>query len=174
MARAKKAREPKPQEQKKHPDEWQRDLNPDRMAGQNIGAQNSQDLDLRSAAAIKELTECLSHFSSDELAQISIVPKGGRLQQGGVYLDLLDPASGPITATGDIVAQEHHLYVAKDKTPYPLWNRLVEVACPVSAAQARGTEEPGVYQDLIDQTLADSFPASDPPFWTTGREPKEK
>ena len=25
-------------------------------------------------------------------------------------------------------------------------------------------------EELIDQTLADSFPASDPPFWTLGRE----
>jgi hypothetical protein len=27
-----------------------------------------------------------------------------------------------------------------------------------------------VSEELIDQTLADSFPASDPPAWTLGRE----
>jgi hypothetical protein len=28
---------PKPQEEKKHPDEWQKGLNPNRLEGQNIG-----------------------------------------------------------------------------------------------------------------------------------------
>lgn len=27
-------------------------------------------------------------------------------------------------------------------------------------------------ESMIDQTLEDSFPASDPPAWTLGREPK--
>lgn len=27
-------------------------------------------------------------------------------------------------------------------------------------------------EEMIDQTLADSFPASDPPAWTLGREPR--
>lgn len=29
-------------------------------------------------------------------------------------------------------------------------------------------------EELIDQTLADSFPASDPPSWTMGRDPYPK
>jgi hypothetical protein len=29
-------------------------------------------------------------------------------------------------------------------------------------------------EELIDKTLEDSFPASDPPSWTTGREHKDK
>lgn len=177
MAKSKKIRKPKPQEQKKHAGHWEQDLNPQRMAGQNIGSQSSQELDLRSAAKIKELTECLSHFTEDELAQIRVVPKGGRLQQGGVYLDLHNAASGPITATGDMIAEEHQLYVAKDKTPYPYWNRLVNVACPGRTAGEREQEGPAesdMPQELIDKTLADSFPASDPPSWTTGRERKDK
>ena len=30
------------------------------------------------------------------------------------------------------------------------------------------TCEEGFLEDLIDLTVEDSFPASDPPFWTTG------
>ena len=29
-------------------------------------------------------------------------------------------------------------------------------------------------ESMIDQTLEDSFPASDPPSWTLGREPKSE
>jgi hypothetical protein len=29
-------------------------------------------------------------------------------------------------------------------------------------------------ESMIDQTLEDSFPASDPPSWTLGREPKRE
>lgn len=162
MGKSKRSSKAKPQEQKKHPDPWEQDLNPHRMGGQNIGQQKSPDLDLRSAAGIKELTECLGHFRDDELAQIPVVPGGGRLQQGTVYLDLRNPAPEPIVATGNMTAREHNLYVPKAETPYNYWNRLVAAVCPTRATEM--TEE------MIDETLADSFPASDPPSWTTGRE----
>lgn len=162
MAKSKRSQKTKPQEHEKHPGEREQDLNPQRMEGLNIGRQNSQDLDLRSAAGINELTECLGHFRDDELAQIAIVPTGRRLQQDAVYLDLRNPAPEPIVATGDITASEHNLYVAKAETPYNYWKRLVGAVCPDHATEM--TEE------MIDTTLADSFPASDPPSWTTGRE----
>jgi hypothetical protein len=37
-----------------------------------------------------------------------------------------------------------------------------------SPAQRSGKNS--LAEELIDKTLADSFPASDPPSWTTGRE----
>jgi len=176
MARAKASTKPKPQEQKKHPDEWEKDLNSHRLEGQNTGRESRQDLNLRSAADIKEITECLNNFTDDELARIRIVPPGRRLQQGASYLDLRNPTSEPITATGDMMADEHHLYVAKAETPYMYWNRLVGEVCPgsASAAPASTTEarQNAISEEMIDKTLEDSFPASDPPSWTTGREHK--
>jgi hypothetical protein len=171
----------KAQEQKKHPEQWGKDLNPNRLEGQNTGRENRQDLNLRSTADIKEITECLNNFTDDELAQIRIVPPGRRLQQGAVYLDLRNPTSEPITAIGDMMADEHHLYehhlyVAKAETPYMYWNRLVGAVClgPASTAAASTTEvrQNAISEEVIDKTLEDSFPASDPPSWTTGREPK--
>ena len=162
MAKSKRSKKTKPQEQKKHPGNWEQDLNPHRLGGQNTGRQNSQNLDLRSAAGIKELTECLGHFRDDELAQIAVVSTGSRLQRGAVYLDLRNPAPEPVVATADMTADEHNLYVAKAETPYNYWNRLVGALC-----SPHGTE---LTEEMIDTTLADSFPASDPPSWTTGRE----
>jgi hypothetical protein len=149
---AKSKRSTKPQRQRKHPPGWEKDLNPDRLAGQNVGEQAP----LRSAADVKELTECLEGFTNDELAQIPIVASGQRLEQGAVYIDLRNRTSGPMKATGDMTATESHLYVAKADTPYEYWNRLVDA---VSGAEK-----------TVYKTLEDSFPTSDPPAWTTGRE----
>jgi hypothetical protein len=149
---AKSNRSVKPQQQRKQPSGRDKELNPDRLAGQNIGEQSS----LRSAADIKEITQCLETFTNDELAQIPIVASGQRLQQGAVYIDLRNRTSGPIKATGDMSATPSNLYVAKADTPYEYWNRLIDA---VSGAE-----------ETVDKTLEDSFPTSDPPAWTTGRE----
>jgi hypothetical protein len=149
---AKSKRSTKPQRQSKHPPGWEKDLNPDRLAGQNLGEQAR----LRSAADIKELTKGLEDFTNDELAQIPIVASGQRLEQGAVYIDLRNRTSGPMKATGDMTATESNLYVAKAETPYEYWNRLID---GISAAE-----------ETVDKTLEDSFPTSDPPAWTGGRE----
>jgi len=112
------------------------------------------------------------------LAQIPIIPEGGRLQQGAVYLDLRNAASGPFAATGDMIAHKHNIYVAKNKTPYQYWNRLVGVFCPRPAGGASTGQNAGagseLSEELVDKTLQDSFPASDPPSWTTGRDPEKQ
>jgi hypothetical protein len=188
---------PKPQEQQKHPEEWSDDLNPDRMEGQNIGP-SSKPSNLRAytAADIAVLADRLDNFSRDELSQIPIVPTGTKLKQGAVYLDIRIPAPVPFTATAGVKATDLNYYVPKAEIPYELWDRLVEALCPASIGEAtkeagenkpftpaRAAQEAAVEEGRvgslsfeqnadpeIDDALADSFPASDPPSWTTGRE----
>jgi hypothetical protein len=187
----------KPQEQEKHPPEWRTDLNPERMEGQNIGASSKHNDSLTPTAAdIGVLAGRLTGFTRDELSQIPIVPAGTKLKQGAVYLDMRIPSPVPFTATADITATEMNYYAPKAQIPYELWNRLVAALGPATMGEgskeeqenkpftpARAAQESAVEETRggsanrerdaepeIDDALADSFPASDPPSWTTGRE----
>jgi hypothetical protein len=113
----------KPQNEAKHPDEYQRDLNPSHMAGQNIGGDLDRELGMRTAHDIKDLSRGLN-LSDDELRRVHVLPDGERLQQGGTYLDLRDRARGEFTASGDMAAGEGNAYVAKDQVSYDTWNKL--------------------------------------------------
>ena len=69
-------------------------------------------------------------MTDDELKNIPIVPLGSRLEQGAKYLDLSHLEQDEFTATGGMVADEGHYYVAKKATGYVLWNRLNQVSNP--------------------------------------------
>ena len=170
------------------------------MEGQNIGPSKRNDSGVRTAADITVLAERLDEFTRDELSQIPIVPSGTKLKQGAVYLDMRIPASVPFAATADIKATEMNYYAPKAEIPYQLWNRLVAALGPAKLGEAskrdeenkpftpaRVAQESAVEETRggsanreissdseIDDALADSFPASDPPSWTTGRETKKE
>lgn len=112
-------------------DEWQQDLNPNPMAGQNYGIDRSDAVnnDL-TAADIKELHSYLEGYTTDELKQIVILPEGCRLEQGAKYIDLKDPERKEFTAMGAMEATVSNWYVPKSEIGYPLWNRLTGVQNP--------------------------------------------
>src|SRR3954468_18717242 len=94
----------KPQEADldKHPQEYMRDLNPNAMAGQNIGTPSTTPL--RSAYDIKDAHRRLRDLLDDDLKQIVVQPVGARLKQGATYIDLHDLERSEFTATGDMNA----------------------------------------------------------------------
>lgn len=115
------------------PDEWQKDLNPKAMAGNNHGLEGDHPEKTgatRNAHEIKDLHRMLSDFSDDELKQISVLPPGTRLEQGATYLDLSEADPKPFTAMGAMEADENNSYVAKTAVDYELWNRLTGVTNP--------------------------------------------
>lgn len=103
----------------------------------------------RPAAADKRAEARLGNrLSPDELARLTILEPATRLEQGGTYLDLNDPARGPFKAMGGQEAGRGNRYVAKRDTDYELWNRLagdreVDVQRPPTADdQAAEPERP--------------------------------
>ena len=112
-----------PQEARKHPDEYQRDLSPDRMAGQNIGA----SVATVPAADVKDVVSLLADdFTMDELREIPVLIVGTRLEQGAKYVDLTDDERREITAMGGMTAAPEQWLVPKQETPPAYWNRIVE------------------------------------------------
>jgi hypothetical protein len=77
-----------------------------------------------SAADDKVLHEQLPDLTNDVLARLPIVERGVRLEQGGTYLDLNDPARRPFRALGGQEAGPHNRLVAKRDVDYELWNQL--------------------------------------------------
>jgi len=120
-----------------HPESWRSDLNPDAMAGQNVGVAGPHpETDARTAYDLKDLHRRLRDFSDDTLKSILVLPPGSRLEQGATYVDLHDPDCREFTAMGSMEAGRDNWYVPKDQVDYQLWNRLIGVTNPERLGQA--------------------------------------
>jgi hypothetical protein len=128
MAHTKGQPAPKPQATTpgRHPDEYQQDLNPNAMAGQNIGLPGSHvEKRARTMHDIKDLHARFRDWPDEDLQQVPVLPAGSRLEQGATYIDLNEPEPREFTATGDMQAATHQHVVAKSSVPYEVWNRLL-------------------------------------------------
>jgi hypothetical protein len=119
-------RTPLQQARQKHPDEWQRDLNPDHLAGQNIGRSAEAAISTdRTAWHLRKGGRDLRGMDDEDLKQVPVLAAGERLQQGATYIDLQDERPEEFTARADMAALPGNAYVPKDRVPYEIWNRLI-------------------------------------------------
>ena len=117
---------PKQQARQKHPDEWQQDLNPNHLAGQNIGPESDARPEAEyTAFHLRKAGLPIPGIDDEDLKQVPLVPEGTRLQQGATYTDLNVDPPHEFTARGDMSAEPGTAYVAKDRVPYQIWNRLI-------------------------------------------------
>jgi hypothetical protein len=115
-----------PQQEQKHPDRWQRDLNPNHLAGQNIGpGSETRDVTELTAFHLRKAGMDLRGIDDEELKQVPVVPEGERLQQGATYVNLACTPPREITARADMTVRSGDAYVLKDRVPYETWNRLI-------------------------------------------------
>lgn len=121
-------------------DEFDRDLNPDPMAGQNIDAAGvHREQQGRTAKDVKPLHRSrLNDWSDADLDQIPIVPAGARLEQGATYLDMANLQGEEFTASANMVAEPGRLLVLKSSVPYQIWNRLRGIEDPQRTGAAAG------------------------------------
>lgn len=115
----------KPQSMQTPLTEWDQDLHPNSMSGQNIGsASGFEEKGLRTAYDVKPVHRMLSGITDDDLKQIPILAEGMPLQQGATYLDLQSDQPEEFTATGEMTAEQGHFYIPKSEVPYPVWNLI--------------------------------------------------
>jgi hypothetical protein len=125
-----------------HPDIWREDLNPNLMAGQNVGeAGPHPEQRARTAYDLKDVHRMLEGITDVGLKQIPVLWPGARLEQGAVYIDLRDPHRTEFKATGDLVVGPDNWYVPKDAVDYELWNRLIGVTNPERLYEAPRVED---------------------------------
>jgi hypothetical protein len=120
-------------------DQYDRDLDPDGMAGRNVAGEGPDPVrssdGVRTAYDVKEVHRRLHDLTDDELKTIPIVAEGTRLQQGATYVDLLGDRR-EMTATGEMSATKGTAFAPKDSVDYQLWNRLIGVTNPERLGQA--------------------------------------
>ncbi len=97
----------------------------EQLAPETPGVQGGHADESSPAVDDRQLQARLPDLTADELGRLSVLEPGTRLEQGGTYVDLADPARMPFKALAGHDTGPHHRYVAKRDTDYELWNRLV-------------------------------------------------
>jgi hypothetical protein len=124
-------RVPKQQAKQQHPPEWEQDLNPNRLSGQNIGQQSDAAVEAEwTAFHLRKRGMDLGAVNDEELKQVPVLSTGERLQQGATYVDLAHQPREEFTARGDMTAGRDNAYVPKDRVPFDVWNRLTGESKP--------------------------------------------
>jgi hypothetical protein len=117
---------PRQQARQKHPPEWQQDLNPNHLSGQNIGQASDAQVDAEwTAFHLRKRGLDLGAVNDEDLKRVPVLSEGERLQQGATYVDLRHQPVEEFTARGDMAAGSDNAYVPKDRVPYEVWNRLI-------------------------------------------------
>ena len=123
-------RQPKQQARRKHPDEWQQDLNPAHMAGQNIGGDEAGGDSGMTAFHLRKRGNLpgdlgRGRVSDSDLKRVPVLAEGTRLQQGATYVNLAESAPREFTSTAEMSAAPGDAIAPKDRVPYEVWNRLI-------------------------------------------------
>jgi hypothetical protein len=117
---------PKQQAKRTHPPEWEQDLNPSHLSGQNIGPPSDARVEAEwTAFHLRKRGLDLNGVNDEELKRVPVLSEGERLQQGATYVDLKQQPMEEFTARGDMTAGTENAYVPKDRVPYEVWNRLI-------------------------------------------------
>ena len=121
--------------------DFDHDLHPNFLAGQNTGLEGSPGvLEGPTAYDRKEIHALLPGFKNAELRAIPLLPAGTRLEQGPTYLDLRDRARGPFHGQAGMETGSDNAYVPKKLVDYVTWNRLIGVTSPDRLDEAEGTD----------------------------------
>jgi hypothetical protein len=133
MAQSRSRKVPQARTLDAHPPEWRRDLNPNAMAGQNVGVDEPQPARDPGNAAYdrKDISALLGdRFDADELQRIRVLPPGTPLQQNASYIDLKNLDAGELRGRAGLIAQPDQWLVEKRETPRGIWNRLRGIEDP--------------------------------------------
>jgi hypothetical protein len=109
-------------------DDFDVDLNPETMQGQNLSpAGVHPQKRARTARDVKEVHARFRDWLDSDLEEIPVMPEGSRLEQGATYIDLRDEQPTEFTATGGMQVESGRLVVPKSDVPFEIWNRLIGV-----------------------------------------------
>ena len=106
-------------------DDFDRDLSPNHLAGQNLGPRTDDaGRATRTAFDLKPVHRALRDWPDEELKAIPVLEEGTALRQGATYLNLADAGRNEITGRGGMHVGPGEAFIPKDDVPYSTWNRL--------------------------------------------------